>query len=75
MLEVDLQVEDPQLGQSVAETCARFGSVRSVKVHRSPSAFALVEMADREQTSELAATYGGSTFGTCALLHLQQKAT
>ena len=75
MLEVDLQIEDPKLGETVAETCARFGSVKSVKVHRSPSAFALVEMMSREQTSELAATYGGSTFGTCALIHLQQKTT
>ncbi len=74
MLEVNLQVDDPQLGQSVAETCARFGAVKSVKVHRSPSAFALVEMQSREQTTEVAATYGGSTFGTCALIHLQQKA-
>lgn len=74
MLEVDLSATDSEVGQSVAQTCAQFGGVTSVKVHRNPSAFALVEMNTREQTSELAANYGGSTFGTCALLHLQQKA-
>ena len=73
MLEVDLNVPDLEVGQNVALSCSKFGHVASVKVHRTPSAFALIEMANREQTSELAASYGGSTFGTCALIHLQQK--
>lgn len=73
MLEVDLNVTDLQVGESVAQRCAEFGKVTAVKVHRTPSAFALVEMTTREQTNELAASYGGSTFGTCALIHLQQK--
>ena len=73
MLEVDLDGPDQSVGQRVAENCAQFGRVASVKVHRTPSAFALVEMTTREQTSDLAATYGGSAFGTCVLIHLQQK--
>jgi hypothetical protein len=31
-------------------------------------------MATRDQTNALAATFGGSTFGNCVLIHLQQKA-
>lgn len=75
MLEVDLNVSDAILGNIVAESCTRFGRVTSVKVHRTPSPFALVEMTTREQTSDLAATYGGSAFGTCVLIHLEQKST
>mgnify|MGYP003336443027 FL=1 len=73
MLEVDLNAPDIQVSELVAQTCALFGKVTSVKVHRTPSAFALVEMTTRDQTNELAGRYGGSTFGTCALIHLQQK--
>jgi hypothetical protein len=73
MLEVDLEAPDQKVGQTVAESCAPFGRVTSVKVHRNPSAFALVEMTTREQTGDLAATYGGSAFGNCVLIHLQQK--
>ena len=73
MLEVDLNVPDIQVSELVTQTCATFGKVTSVRVHRTPSAFALVEMTTRDQTNELAACYGGSTFGTCALIHLQQK--
>lgn len=73
MLEVDLNAPDIKVGEFVAQSCAPFGKVASVKVHRTPSAFALVEMTTRDQTNELAARFGGSTFGTCALIHLQQK--
>jgi hypothetical protein len=73
MMLVDLAAPDHSVVKLVAENCAAFGRVTSVKVHRTPSAFALVEMTTREQTHDLAATYGGSTFGTCVLIHLQQK--
>lgn len=73
MLEVDINLPDPRLKRSITETCTRFGQVRSVKVHRNPSPFALIEMSQREQTYELAAQYGGSAFGTSALVHLAQK--
>ena len=73
MLEVDLNEPDQSIERVVAESCKQFGRVTSVKIHRTPSAFALVEMTTREQTSELAASYGGSAFGTCVLIHLQQK--
>ncbi len=75
MLEVDLEAHDQTVGQVVATNCGRFGRVASVKLHRNPSAFALVEMTTREQTQELAANYGGSVFGTCALIHLNQIAS
>ena len=73
MLEVDLQAPDQEISKVVAQSCAQYGRVTSVKVHRTPSAFALVEMTTRDQTNELAASYGGSAFGTCVLIHLQQK--
>ena len=73
MLEVDLQEPDREIGEMVAQRCASFGRVTSVKIHRTPSAFALVEMTTRDQTNELAANLGGSVFGTCALIHLEQK--
>jgi hypothetical protein len=74
MLEIDLKAPDQRVAQLVAENCTQFGRVASVKVHRAPSAFALVEMATREQTNALAATLGGSTFGNCVLVHLRQNA-
>ena len=73
MLEVDLENADPQLEISITESCSAFGRVASVKVHREPSPFALIEMSRREQTYEVAAQYGGSAFGTSALVHLAQK--
>ncbi len=75
MLEVDLDAPDLTLELSIAKTCAAFGRVVSVKVHRKPSPFALVEMAQREQAYEVAAAYGGSGFGTSALVHLVRKPT
>jgi hypothetical protein len=33
----------------------------------------LVEMSTHFETLELAAQYGGSVFGTCALVHLEQE--
>jgi hypothetical protein len=73
MLAVDLKATDQKVQQIIAEKCAKFGRVSSVKVHRTPSAFALVQMATRDQAFELAATYGGSVFGNCALIHLEHK--
>lgn len=74
MLEVDFNEPDPRLKRSIMETCAAFGPVRSVKVHRKHSPFAVIEMSDRAQTFELAGKFGGSTFGTSALIHLTPKA-
>ena len=73
MLEVDLEGSDLHVERSIAESCSAFGRVASVKVHREPSPFALIEMSRREQTYEVAAQYGGSAFGTSALVHLASK--
>ena len=73
MLEVDLQAADEFVAQAVTEYCSAYGRVTSVKVHREPSPFALVEMARRDQSFEVAARYGGSTFGTATLVHLKHK--
>ncbi len=73
MLEVDLNDPDMNVERSITERCAKYGRVTSVKLHRKPSPFALIEMSQREQTYEVAAQYGGSAFGTSALVHLGQK--
>ena len=73
MLEVDLDTDDHAVERSITESCSVYGRVTSVKVHRDPSPFALVEMSRREQTYEVASQYGGSAFGTAALVHLKQK--
>jgi hypothetical protein len=73
MLEVDLDSPDMNVERSITESCSMYGRVTSVKVHREPSPFALIEMSRREQTYEVAAQYGGSAFGTAALVHLAPK--
>ena len=74
MLQVDLNGTDKEIERVIVKHCSKYGPVASIKIHRSPSAFALVEMSKREQTFELIAEFGGSTFGACALIHLKQVA-
>ena len=57
----------------VTGRAAKCGRVVSVKIHRLPIPFALVEMGSYKETLELAAQGKGSTFGTCVLIHLEQK--
>jgi hypothetical protein len=73
MLEVDLDSPDLNVVRSITESCSVYGRVASVKVHRKPSPFALIEMARREQTLDVAAKFGGSAFGNSALVHLAPK--
>jgi len=70
MLQVDLNQSDQRLAQTIKEQISSFGRVVSVNIHRLPSPFALVEMTQHAQTLELAARFGGSAFGTSALIHL-----
>ena len=74
MLKVDLNDSDYHIKQFITHTCSAFGRVTSVRMHRSPSPFALIEMATREQTYDLSFNFGGSTFGSCVLVHLEQTA-
>jgi hypothetical protein len=74
MLQVDLQdLSDYRLTQLISEKCSEFGAVKSIKICRVPSPFVMVEMATHQQTYELAIRYGGSAFGSCALIHLEQE--
>ena len=73
MLQVDLNVPDQTLAQTIKEQISTFGKVLSVNIHRLPSPFALIEMSQHVQTMELASRFGGSAFGTSALIHLAQK--
>ena len=72
MLQADLNANDYHVAKTVTEACKHFGRVASVRVHRNPSAFVLIEMADRENAYELAFQLGGSMFGNCVLVHLEQ---
>ena len=74
MLPVNLNDTDRNLRQSIAHRCSETGHVVSVRVHRLPTPFVLVEMSRREESADLAARFGGSTFGTLALVHLEHKA-
>ncbi len=71
MLKADLNDHDYYVVRAVSLASARFGAVKSVRVHRKPAPFALVEMASREQAYELAAQFGGSMFGASVLVHLE----
>ena len=72
MLQLDLREPDVLLEWTIAKICARFGKVNSVKLHRAPTVFALIEMSTRAETFELVARLGGSTFGVQAIVHVQQ---
>ena len=74
MLSVNLNDTDHKLRQAIAHTCSDTGRVVSVRLHRLPTPFVLVEMSRREESADLAARFGGSTFGTLALVHLEHKA-
>ena len=71
MLQADLNAHDYRVAGAVGEACAQFGLVASVRVHRQPEPFALIEMANREHAYELAFQFGGSMFGNCVLVHLE----
>ena len=73
MLRVDLTKSDLELSQIITKLCSIFGIVRSIKIYRSPAAFALVEMASQAETLALALRYGGSAFGSSVLIHLEQE--
>lgn len=72
MLQVDLDAPDFEIEQSIRQDCSKIGRVRVITIHRSPIPFALIHMATSEQTYELTSRFGGSAFGTCALVHLKQ---
>ena len=73
MLQVDLAKPDRQLSQLIAMKCSSFGIVKSVQIHRNPTPFALITMSSRSEMLELAAMYGGSCFGMCAVIHLEEE--
>jgi hypothetical protein len=71
MLQADLNAHDFYVSRAVTLAAARFGAVKSVRVHRKPEPFALVEMVNREHAYELAFQLGGSMFGNSVLIHLE----
>ena len=73
VLRVDLKKTDHELSGEIASRCSHLGVIRSVKIHRNPSPFALIETASRIETLEVAGEYGGSAFGSSALIHLEQE--
>jgi hypothetical protein len=73
VLPVDLKKTDRELSLDIQSRCGDFGLVKSVKIHRDPTPFAMVEMGSHYQALELAGQYGGSMFGTSVLVHLDQE--
>ncbi len=73
MLQADLNAHDYHVARAVTLASARFGKVNSVRVHRKPAPFALIEMADPAHAFELAAEFGGSMFGNSVLIHLAHR--
>jgi hypothetical protein len=72
VLQLDLRETDVLVEWTIAKICEQFGKVISVKLHRAPTVFALIEMSTQAQTFELVARLGGSTFGVKAIVHVQQ---
>jgi hypothetical protein len=72
MLYVDLTQDDNTIAKLVLAECAKYGMVSALKIHRSPTPFALVDMSDYQEALALVAQYGGSAFKTSVLIHLQQ---
>jgi hypothetical protein len=72
-LKVDLKKLDKELNLLLTGHFSAFGIVRSVNIHRQPTPFALVAMSTQYETLNLAAQYGGSALGSCALVHLEQE--
>ena len=50
MLQVNLDDADHHIERYIKETCGNVGRITSVKLHRSPSPFALIEMSRQEYT-------------------------
>lgn len=73
MLQVNLAFPDFHNEQIIRLNCIRFGHVRSIKIHLSPSAHAAIQMEDHAQANELVSRFGGSAIGNYALVHLNQK--
>ncbi len=73
MLHIDLTKSDRELSILIASRCSEFGTVKSIKIHRRPTPFALVEMSTQDEVLELAAYYDRTVFGTTVLLHLEQQ--
>jgi len=72
MLQVNLAFPDFHNDQIIRLSCSQLGHVRSIKIQRSPSAFAVIQLADNTQANELVSRFGGSAIGNYALVHLKQ---
>ncbi len=70
MLQVDPAMSDDELSVIVTQSCINIGIVRSVKIHRQPKFFALVDMATPDDSKKLAAQFGRAPIGTGVLLPL-----
>lgn len=80
MLELDLAgMSGYRLSQVIVWQRHASSQAISLKIHRpsslQSSAIALIEISTREQMYEVAAQFGGSTFGSCAPIYLKQKSS
>ncbi len=72
MLQVNLTFPDFHNEQIIRLSCSEFGHVRSIKIHRSPSTHAVIQMEDNAQANELVSQFGGLAIGNYARVPLKQ---
>jgi hypothetical protein len=73
MIFVDFKRTDQELSQDISNQCSEFGVVNSVKIHRGPKQFAIVEMATHEAALNLSAHFRRTSIGNGVLIYLEQK--
>jgi hypothetical protein len=70
---VDMTRCDREISQLIFERCASSSIVRSVKIHRHPRPFALVELSNQHEASKLGAQYRRPPINDCVLIYLKHK--
>ena len=72
-MRVDLTKCDREISQIVFARCSSSSIVRSVKIHRQPRPFALVELSNQQEANKLGAQYGRSPINDCVLIYLRHE--
>ena len=70
---VDLTKCDRELCQLVFARCSSSSVVRSVKIHRHPRPFALVELSNQHEANKLGAQHGRPPINDCVLIYLRHE--
>ncbi len=71
MLQVDLQETDASVAALILSECAKYRPAASVKIFRAPVPFAIVGMANAEDSVEVAERLKACSFGAYVILNLE----